>query len=203
MSTIQSLPPAVHHSTRPVSPTTALSLLSTYIASAATDASLQPNALLTERGPISSTSGSSTGLTIHNLKRVEAGLRGEHLGADLSFAKFGGEGLPDLQVGVNGVVGGGDVEVNGEGGEGREGEGGGAGEDGWQDLRVYEREQEITDGEVGARDTGLGDSEGVPMVKESKSIHNKVSRKARKIERRKKERRDFSEKKAREKAAEI
>jgi len=205
MATMTSLPPTRHHSTRPVSPTTALALLSTYIANAADDPSLQPNALLTERGPISSSSGSSTGLTIHNLKRVEAGLKGEHLGADLSFAKFGGEGLPDLQMGgqegrerdgeVNGLLGVGD---GGEGAVEREG-----GQDGWQDMQAYEREQEVTEGEVGARHSGVQDGGAVPRVKESTSVHDKDERKRKKAERRRKERRDFNEKKARDKAAEI
>lgn len=200
-----SLPPTRHHSTRPVSPTTVLALLSTYIANAAEDPSLQPNALLTERGPISSSSGSSTGLTIHNLKRVEAGLKGEHLGADLSFAKFGGEGLPDLQMGgqegrerdgeVNGVLRVGDGDERDEKRE--------AGQDGWQDMQAYEREQEITEGEVGARHTGVQDGGAVPRVKESTSVHDKEDRKRKKTERRKKERRELSEKKARDKAAEI
>jgi len=202
MATATALPPITHHSTRPVSPTTALALLSTYIANAADDPSLQPNALLTERGPISSNSGSSTGLTIHNLKRVEAGLKGEHLGADLTFAKFGGEGLPDLQMGD----GGGrerDREVNGVGGVGDGGEEGVGGADGWQDMQAYEREQEITEGEVGARHSGLQDGGEVPRVKESISVQDKDKRKRKKNEKRRKERREFSEKKAREKAAEI
>lgn len=200
-----SLPPTRHHSTRPVSPTTALALLSTYIANAAEDPSLQPNALLTERGPISSSSGSSTGLTIHNLKRVEAGLKGEHLGADLNFAKFGGEGLPDLQMG--GREGGEwDGEVNGSltvGDGGEVDEERKAGQDGWQDMQAYEREQEITEGEVGARHSGVQDAGAVPRVKESTSVHDKEDRKRKKTERRRKGRRDLNEKKARDKAAEI
>lgn len=200
MATATSLPPTTHHSTRSVSPATALTLLSTYIANATTDASLQPNALLTERGPITSNSGSSTGLTIHNLKRVEAGLKGEHLGADLSFAKFGGEGLPDIQMGD------GDAGVNGYGGavEGREeGEGEGEGEGGWQDMQAYEREQEITEGEVGPRHSGVQDGGEVPRVKESTSGKNKDERRRNKKEKRKKDRRQVNEKRAREMAAEI
>lgn len=128
--------------------------------------------------------------------RVEAGLKGEHLGADLSFAKFGGEGLPDLQM-VDG-------EVDGDGrvGEGA-GEGDGGGQDGWQDMQAYEREQEVTEGEVGARHSGVQDGGAVPRVKESTSVHNKEERKRKKVERRTKERREALKKKAREKEAEV
>ncbi|KAI9876200.1 MAG: hypothetical protein M1830_007050 [Pleopsidium flavum] len=201
MSTFHSYPPIHHHDSRPISPSTALSLLSTFITNAATDPSLQPNALLTESGPVSSTSGSSTGLTIHNLKRVEAGLKGEHLGADLSFAKFGGEGLPDLQFGIDGPEGQGANKSGNEAvGQGVEG---GLGEDGWQDVQAYEREQEMTEGEIGERNTGVEDGGEVPRVKESRSVHNKEERKRKKAEKRKQERRESHIKKVREKAAEI
>jgi len=201
MSTIHSYPPIHHHSTNRISPSTALSLLSTYIANAATDASLQSNALLTEGGPVSATSGSSTGLTIHNLKRVEAGLKGEHLGADLSFARFGGEGLPDLQFGADGVEGqSANKSVDSAVGQGGEE---GIGEDGWQDLQAYEREQEMTEGEIGVRNACVEDGGEVPRVKESHSVHDKEERKRKKAEKRRRERSDFHAKKAREKAAEV
>ena len=98
MALYNTLPPHKLHSSEAVAPSEALALLSDYLERAATDASLHPNALLTESGPTSASQGANTGLILHNLKRVEAGLRGEHLGADLSFEEYGGEGLLGLQV---------------------------------------------------------------------------------------------------------
>lgn len=121
----------------------------------------------------------------------------------MSFAKFGGERLPDLQMGDR-EGGERDGEVNGVGAVGDGGgEGVGGEEDGWQDMQTYEREQEITEGEVGARHGGLQDGGEVPRVKGSKSVPDKEERKRKRKEKRRRERRDFNEKKAKEKAAEI
>ncbi|KAL9126055.1 MAG: hypothetical protein Q9217_004833 [Psora testacea] len=144
-------PPHVQHSSTRIPPSTALGLLSTYLSNAATDASLHPNALLTEDGPITPSTGNNTGLVLHNLKRLEAGLRGEHLAADLTFKKFGGEGLPGL-LNPDVVPGRGNRDTRQGGGEE-------LGMD-WQDLEDFEREQELVQGEVGARSNAVAD-EGV------------------------------------------
>lgn len=185
MASYISYPPHRLHTSHPIPTSQVLDLLSTYLIATDTDASLHPNALLTESGPISANSGSNTGLVLHNLKRVEAGLRGEHLGADLSFSKFGGEGLPQLQAGKNGMrptdrtnlgkgadVDGRDLDVDMENAE-----------EGWQDRSEFEREQEVTQGEVGQRIPNFVEGE-VPNVMESKSTGNKEDRKKRKRERR-------------------
>ena len=90
MATYNCFPPHRHHTSQRIVPSKALSLLSDYLAAASTDASLHPNALLTEAGPITPASGThEMGLVLHNLKRVEAGLKGERLAADLTMGEDG------------------------------------------------------------------------------------------------------------------
>lgn len=178
-------PPYRLHSSTQVSPSRAHFLLSAYLEATATDASLHPNALLTENGPITPSSGSSTGLVLHTLKRVEAGLRGEHLAADLTFEKFGGNGLPEL---VPGNAGNAVVTADGSQMEHQNGEV----EGGWQDKEEFEREQELVEGDIGDRDNAVEggfEEEGgkVPMVKTipTKRLKEKEERKKAKKERRK------------------
>ena len=188
MAYYNSYPPHRLHSSRPVLPSEALELLSTYIESASKDPSLHPNALLTENGPISQ--GTNAGLVLHNLKRVEAGLRGEHLGADLSFAEFGGEGLPDLQVRLNGDTPGPKASRATEEQEENVSD--------WQDKEDFEREQDIEVGEIGNRSQAVvvEDTE-VPQVKNTSvdvGKMRKVERKLQKKKRRHEERRKKAEK---------
>ncbi|KAI4135062.1 MAG: hypothetical protein LQ347_000987 [Umbilicaria vellea] len=182
------------HASHPISASQALDLLSTYLIATETDASLHPNALLTESGPISTNSGSNTGLVLHNLKRVEAGLGGEHLGADLSFSKFGGEGLPDIQFGENGMKS--TNRTSSAKGADADGQALDADmedvEEGWQDKSEFEREQNVTQGEVGQRMPNVVDGE-VPNVIESKSTGNKQDRKRRKKEKRMREKSKMEE----------
>lgn len=186
MSSFQPYPPTTHHAITPIPLTRALALLSAYLTAATTNPSLHPNALLTETGPVAQSSGSNTGLVLHNLKRVEAGLRGEHLAADLTFKGFGGEGLPHLIV---------DGMGDGIGAGGREG----GGEEAWQDKEEFEREQDIVPGELGSRGIGKEGEEGVdrivPRVKETLTNGVKKERKARKKERRKRLQKDAEVKK--------
>ncbi|MCJ1229970.1 hypothetical protein MMC12_006641 [Toensbergia leucococca] len=187
MTTTTPFPPHHPHSTHPITPSHALSLLTAYLTATTTDASLHPNALLSESGPISATTGANTGLVLHNLRRVEAGLRGENLGVDLSFGKVGG--LPLLE-GWQGEL-----------------EGGGGGEE-WQDRGEFERSQEVTVGEVGERGVGSGVGVGiegveVPRVEETKSSGDKLERKKRKKERRKLDRAKILMKAQREREAEM
>ena len=186
----------------------ALSLLSAYLAAATKETYLHPNALLTESGPITPSLGAHTmGVVLHNLKRVEAGLRGQQLGADLTFREYGGEGLPDMFVtskglprlpsdgldgapnaSVGGRASGGDVEGNGVE---------------WQDKTEFDREQEVTQGEIGERDNAVGDvGDGyrVPDVEVTKSTADREERKRRKKAKRSQQRR-ANEVKRREKAA--
>ncbi|KAH0542211.1 hypothetical protein FGG08_003333 [Glutinoglossum americanum] len=69
----------------PVPPSAALSHIQTYLHRALTAPSLHPSAHLTERGPtasLTSSTATASNLTLHNLRRLEAGLRGEHLGPE-------------------------------------------------------------------------------------------------------------------------
>jgi hypothetical protein len=72
--------------TRSISQSAALDFLSAYLDRAANDPSLQPSAMITEHGPISRTTAAAPNLTLHNLKRVQAGLAGETLGRDLTLS---------------------------------------------------------------------------------------------------------------------
>ncbi|KAL8713497.1 MAG: hypothetical protein Q9220_002359 [cf. Caloplaca sp. 1 TL-2023] len=145
MASFSAYPPIRHHSSRPIDSSQAQRFLAEFLEQAATDHSLHPNALLTDHGPVNPTS-TSTGLVLHNLERIEAGLRGEHLAADLSFKIFGGEGLPTLtdtkarnhtddEAGIEET--GPDLEMD------------------WQDKEEYEREQTVDQGEVGTRNNVL------------------------------------------------
>ena len=180
-------PPIHHHSTTRISPSTALSHLSAYLEATITDPWLHPNALLTENGPITPSAGAGTGLVLHNLRRVEAGLRGKQLGADLAFDEYGGEGLPGATIAGDAVAGANEIPNGYINGQGKALEGG------WQDKEEFEREQDIVQGEVGRRDNAV-DGESVekggrmPKVKATRSAGDKETRKRAKKEKRKKER---------------
>ena len=188
-------PPHRHHTTSRISRSEALSLLSAFLHQTATDPSLHPNALLTEDGPITPSVGASTGLVLHNLERLEAGLRGEHLGADLSLAN--GDGTKDL----NGVP-----EVNGTGENGalRDAENDKVMEMDWQDLGEFEREQEVVQGEIGPRNSAVVDGAKASELKKVKSggCDDKEARKKAKKERRKQQLREAEERRKREADAE-
>ncbi|KAJ6179407.1 hypothetical protein N7519_009868 [Penicillium mononematosum] len=75
--------------------------LAAYLDRAATDPSLQPNASISEHGPVSRTTAAAPNLILHNLKRVQAGLAGELLGRDLTVAKQNpGEEYLDVAAGI-------------------------------------------------------------------------------------------------------
>ncbi|KAL1858479.1 hypothetical protein Plec18167_007001 [Paecilomyces lecythidis] len=82
------LPPTTILSTKPISQSAAHDFLAAYLDRANTDPALQPNAVISERGPVSRTTAAAPNLILHNLKRVQAGLAGEVLGRDLTVAKL-------------------------------------------------------------------------------------------------------------------
>lgn len=204
-------PPLRKHTTRRIPRSAALNLISSYLLASKTNPSLHPDALLTESGPLASY---TDGLTLHNLRRIEAGLRGDNLGADLTFSKFGGQGLPNLQARAPGPISG-----TGRRG-GANGEKGTAGEEGWQDREEFEREQEVVvggggrgeemmkrgkgsgvrvrvlEGEDDDRPIG-GDGGGGDVV----SVENKEDRKKRKRERKQNEKREKEMRKQRKREA--
>ena len=143
------------------------------------------------------------GLVLHNLKRLEAGLRGEYLAADLLFKKFGGEGLPRLmEDSADEVVGKGDAGVRREMGEENMD---------WQDLGEFEREQEVVQGgEVGARSNVLADEGVREQEKGTEKVQrvragriDKEMRKKAKKERRLQEKRETEARRRKKKDAEL
>lgn len=128
----------------PISQDIALKFLSSYLEATKTSPHLLPNARLESSGPTAGSSASS--VTIHNLKRVEAGLRGEWLAPtlDLEESKVTvAEGMDD------GTNKGQNINEEAEG-------------EGWMDLDEYQRGQSIEGGEIGERLPGvaeLGDSD--------------------------------------------
>ncbi|KAJ5438765.1 uncharacterized protein N7458_009763 [Penicillium daleae] len=82
------LPPTTVLTTKPISQSEAHEFLAMYLERARTDASLQPNASVSESGPVSRTTSAAPNLILHNLKRVQAGLAGDVLGRDLTVQKM-------------------------------------------------------------------------------------------------------------------
>ncbi|KAF3388945.1 hypothetical protein F1880_003204 [Penicillium rolfsii] len=107
------LPPTTVLSTKPISQSEAHEFLAMYLERARTDASLQPNASITESGPVSRTTSAAPNLILHNLKRVQAGLAGEVLGRDLTVQKQN-PGEDYLDVPVAAVAGQGEEQGEGE-----------------------------------------------------------------------------------------
>jgi hypothetical protein len=159
-ATMSAFPPQRSTPSIPISQSLALSTLQAYLESAQSLPYLLPNARLEPSGP---TAGSSSGsITIHNLQRVEAGLRGEWLAPVLDFD----EGPIEVEVGM-------EDGVDQEGGDKM-------GVEGWQDPDEYAREQSIEEGDVEPESTALGqeknDSEGfqaAQKVPKKKNFENR------------------------------
>ncbi|KAG0645201.1 hypothetical protein D0Z07_9003 [Hyphodiscus hymeniophilus] len=137
---MSAFPPHKTLTSLPVSQEIALKFLTSYLDATKTNPHLLPNARLEPNGV---TAVSSSSVLIHNLERVQAGLRGEWLAPVL-----------DLEEDVTG-----EVQVAG-GLEAPKGDD--MNVDGWQDLGEYQREQSIEEGELGPRQTGIaqeGDNE--------------------------------------------
>ncbi|TGO40446.1 hypothetical protein BHYA_0037g00470 [Botrytis hyacinthi] len=113
----------------PVNQTIALKYLQDYLSLTSSTPYLLPNAKLEPTGPTIGSSHSS--VTIHNLQRVEAGLRGEWLAPTLEMEE---ENPVEIAHGLEDASGGDKMDV-----------------DGWQDKEEFEREQSIEEGDVGAR----------------------------------------------------
>ncbi|RDL41198.1 uncharacterized protein BP5553_01177 [Venustampulla echinocandica] len=135
---MSAFPPHRSIASIPVSPEIALKFLSTYLEKTNTLPYLLPNAKLEPSGPTAGSSASS--VTIHNLQRIEAGLKGEWLAPTLELEA---EDADAIAV---------ETPKNPEG----EGEA-----EGWQDLDEYQREQSVEEGGIGPRQTGVA-QEGVP-----------------------------------------
>ncbi|KAF8862836.1 hypothetical protein BDZ45DRAFT_670749 [Acephala macrosclerotiorum] len=113
----------------PVTQEIALKFLTTYLSATTTSPHLLPNAKLDPSGPTAGSSSSS--VTIYNLQRVEAGLRGEWLAPTLDLEENNVTVAEGMDDGVN------------------QGQGAMDGGEGWMDLDEYQREQSIEGGEIG------------------------------------------------------
>ena len=181
-------PPHRTTATSRVSNSEALTRISEYLQKAEHDASLHPNALVTEAGPTLPYGRDSSGLTLHNLKRFEAGLRGEYLAADVDLDKVA-EGVADLPREADVTAG--KTEAN----------------DGemqfeWQNMSEIEQEQDETEGEIRSTITGLGmlaEGEEPEVVEFQNTSANRAAKKKAKKSRFKERRRENEEQKAREK----
>jgi len=137
---MSAFPPHRSTDALPVSQEVALQFLSTYLTASKTSPHLLPNARLEPSGPTSGSSNSS--VTIHNLQRVEAGLRGEWLAPVLEINEpiKVTEGMDD---GTN--TGAAAAEAESEG---------------WMDLDQYQREQSIEGVEAGSPGAGVVPGDG-------------------------------------------
>ncbi|KAL2835730.1 hypothetical protein BJY01DRAFT_223204 [Aspergillus pseudoustus] len=150
------LPPTTILTTKPVSQSIAHDFLAAYLDRATTDPALQPNAGISEHGPVSRTTAAAPNIILHNLKRVQAGLAGEVLGRDLAIAKMK-EGAKRAQNGGDGA---------------------------WEDKQQFEHEQEPGKEreQNGGGDVMDVDGEGEtgPVDKEERKRKKKERRKAEK-----------------------
>ena len=188
-----------------LAPTEAQALLSTFLAKTASKPYLHPDAQLSTVGiTYAAASGPTGGLAIHHLKRIEAGLRGEHLVAETEeelktlFAEAAGD---DSRV--DGVIAGKkrkrtaeqvaqwaeDASAGAEQGDAAAGE--------WQDADEYALGQEDVTGEVGARGTEhvRQDRSGPPEIQDGGKV-DKEARKAAKKAKKAAEKKERLEKKS-------
>ncbi|KAK2629997.1 hypothetical protein QTJ16_000817 [Diplocarpon rosae] len=121
-------PPQRSVTSIPVAQEIALKYLSAYLEATKSSPHLLPNARLEPSGPTAGSSNSS--ITIHNLQRVEAGLRGEQLAPTVVLEETNmpsGNGIYEgKNVGQGNLVG-----------------------EGWMDLDEYQREQSLEGRELG------------------------------------------------------
>ena len=120
------------------------------------------------------------GLVLHNLKRIEAGLKGERLATDSTLDKSGEAELKAEELGLKELP---HLSLNGVA----------AGTDGWQDKAVFEREQDIEQSAIGDKSSaidGWGHGGVVPRVgiQGTKGTIDKDDRKRKKKEKRLRER---------------
>lgn len=139
----------------PVDTETAQKFLEAYLKATKSSPHLLPNAQLEAAGPTTGSSNSS--VTMYNLERVEAGLRGEWLAPSL---ELGENNTADAQGLSNGTVTKGADTMDTEG---------------WQDPDEYQREQDVLEGELGPNDTEV-EVESKPSVidKEARKLEKKL-----------------------------
>jgi hypothetical protein len=188
-SNMVAFPPHKSHPSQPVSTDVALKLLQAYLEASSSSPHLLPNATLQATGPTAQ-SDISSNLSIHNLQRVEAGLRGEWLAPSFELD----EGAP-----VDAAVA--EIDDPMAGVRAEEEKAKRLAEEGWQDLDEYQREQSDVEGEVAPRSTAIGQEgeQAVPMeveVEVPERIIDKDARKAAKKAKRDQEKKDRGKKKS-------
>ncbi|EKD14147.1 uncharacterized protein L3040_007853 [Drepanopeziza brunnea f. sp. 'multigermtubi'] len=194
---MSAFPPQRTVASMPVSQNIALKYLSTYLEAAKSSPHLLPNARLEPSGPTAGSSNAS--ITIHNLQRVEAGLRGERLGPAVELE----ENNVPIADGMDDGTNKGEGNVEGEG---------------WVNLAEYQRDQSVEGGTAGDNPTAeemdsdleagnekRGKDEGEAAAygamvsgagEEGQKVIDKKARKAEKKARLKEEKRDRSRKRA-------
>ena len=124
-------------------------LVATYLKRSETEPELHPDSILGEEEPVFATPGTE-GLVMTNLRRLEAGLRGEHLAAEIedefgvtswntAYGANTGEDRANIDK---------SLVMNGPTAVAEEKD---AGEGMWQDKAEFEREQEDLEGDIGPR----------------------------------------------------
>jgi hypothetical protein len=166
----------------PVSQDIALKYLQTYLEATKSSPYLLPNARLEPSGPTADSSDSS--VTIYNLKRVEAGLRGEWLAPTLDLEDNTTQAANGLAAAPGNNA---DDQME---------------TDGWQDLDEYQREQQVMQGGEGpietadARDEDSeldSEVEGAKPDKKPKKEEKKLRSKEEKRKRRDKKQKESEE----------
>ena len=215
MATFACFPPTTTLSNTRIPPSAALAHLSDYLVRSKEDVSLLPNTQLTESGPAVGSSSTHGGVLIHNLKRVQAGLKGEYLAAavedddpdprsgDINHLPTGDE---DAQYGglnkkrkvadkrdssltqSQGNEGNDVIRLNSLEQQQQLG-----GESVWQDKEEYEQSQAVEQGEIGRRSNAVtaarGASSQPPVIGITDESTAKEERKRKKKERKKEEQR--------------
>ncbi|KAF2141694.1 uncharacterized protein K452DRAFT_298365 [Aplosporella prunicola CBS 121167] len=189
---IHSYPPHVAVANRPLSLEEAQKSIANYLATSETSAHLHPDALLSTSGVQFATAGGPMGgIVLHNLRRVEAGLRGEVI-------KPEPEASDDMVL--DGMIEETEQTMQAEGGASKKSKKGASGaEEGWQDMGDYQREQleegnEV--GELGQRSNFVEQGEEPKIAEGGKS---KVDKEARKKAKKERERQQKLEKEAKKK----
>ena len=189
-----SYPPYRAHSSHQLSIEAAQSLLSTYLTESESSPHLHPDALLSTAGVQFSTHGGPTGgLVLHNLRRVEAGLRGERLAPDPE---------PESEDRVlDGLIEKWEAKPQGKSWKRKLNDV----EEGWQDLEEFQRKQGAVEvGEIGDRSNFVEDGGAeLPMLATGSAGKkmDKEARKKAKKEREQEKKRKRAEEKQRKAAA--
>ncbi|KAF2015902.1 hypothetical protein BU24DRAFT_187484 [Aaosphaeria arxii CBS 175.79] len=149
----ETLPPYRHVSSNPIGNEDAAEMLATFIKNSEIHPHLHPDALITPTGvQFGSHGGPSGGVVMHNLRRVAAGLRGEHLEPEPSPE-------PEERNGQDGRKN--KRKVFDDDQEAATGDGG----EEWQDKSEYEREEgRVEIEEIGDRDNFVASGVDVPEV---------------------------------------